>query len=556
MPDFSDKRPWDTRHTPAPIPGAGVFDEPRQKIVVNAEWMSHIVGVMERLLVPDAWAGTEAESRVAIDGMRAAIDTARTPEIEGAMFDLRMTDGTLEKTTDGVTWEAVTIIQTITGANAEAVGPDAIAEATIDGDGILQLKIPVGHDGADGGVGETGAIGPTYLWRVVEVGPGEHQLEAMLTASSSAPFDEWYPVITILDGDDGSNGTNGTDGQDGTCLDCPAPAPPMIVGQSTEQRACNIAAYLATYVIKVGLQAAYDAAVAAQGPIYALQQFIQGLDAIATIAGGGIGGLLLGVLSTMLADVQGGSTEVYEAALADDGLWSDVTCAIYSAIVADGDVTEANFDYVTGNITDLSYSPSFVQEVLAQFLIDAGFAAISNLIAGSVFTESDCTGCGVTEPETWCVTYEFQYGEWDWHVSSGNVAASWTEFGYHADDETSLDPKFWDILLDFPEPCQITEVRVTLAGDYSDGHTIAAYLYNTTLGASPTYTRMIADAGSNPVTPLVYSPWPALPADDIYRIMIVVSNQGHSPIDVGITPYVFSVQIEGTGPNPRPDRPC
>ena len=58
--------PFDTRYDPAPVPAAGVFDSPTVWVCINTHWASHLDGLLERLLYPDAWSGTELEIDSAI----------------------------------------------------------------------------------------------------------------------------------------------------------------------------------------------------------------------------------------------------------------------------------------------------------------------------------------------------------------------------------------------------------------------------------------------------------------------------------------------------------
>lgn len=64
MPDYSfDGKlqlfPYDTRYRPIAPPTAGIFDEPTIGVCINVQWAAHLDGVLERLLWPDAWAGSE-----------------------------------------------------------------------------------------------------------------------------------------------------------------------------------------------------------------------------------------------------------------------------------------------------------------------------------------------------------------------------------------------------------------------------------------------------------------------------------------------------------------
>lgn len=58
--------PYDTRFDPAPTPNVGVFESPTVNLAINALWVSHLDGLLERLLWSDAWSGTETEIDVAI----------------------------------------------------------------------------------------------------------------------------------------------------------------------------------------------------------------------------------------------------------------------------------------------------------------------------------------------------------------------------------------------------------------------------------------------------------------------------------------------------------
>lgn len=61
-----DTPPIDPRYSPVPIPTAGVFDSPTVVLCINAEWASHLDGLLGRLLHPNAWIGTEEEKEAAI----------------------------------------------------------------------------------------------------------------------------------------------------------------------------------------------------------------------------------------------------------------------------------------------------------------------------------------------------------------------------------------------------------------------------------------------------------------------------------------------------------
>jgi hypothetical protein len=59
--------PYDVRRHPKRVPTPDILDCPQVQICINAEWASHVDGVLERLLFTDAWEGTEEEVDRAIN---------------------------------------------------------------------------------------------------------------------------------------------------------------------------------------------------------------------------------------------------------------------------------------------------------------------------------------------------------------------------------------------------------------------------------------------------------------------------------------------------------
>lgn len=58
--------PYDTRLHPAPVPDTDLCDCPHVVICLNAEWASHLDGVLERLLYTDAWDGSTEDKERAV----------------------------------------------------------------------------------------------------------------------------------------------------------------------------------------------------------------------------------------------------------------------------------------------------------------------------------------------------------------------------------------------------------------------------------------------------------------------------------------------------------
>lgn len=99
--------PYDPRFTPASAPLAGVFDPPTFSICVNAEWLSHLDGVIERLAWRDAWLGVPEDQQRAVDEtvkLLGALAGAISCGEETSMFQLRQNPTNpciLEQSTDG-----------------------------------------------------------------------------------------------------------------------------------------------------------------------------------------------------------------------------------------------------------------------------------------------------------------------------------------------------------------------------------------------------------------------------------------------------------------------
>ena len=51
----------DPRPRPLAAPATTWDESPTRTLTVNAEWATHIIGVLDRLLELDAWIGTESE---------------------------------------------------------------------------------------------------------------------------------------------------------------------------------------------------------------------------------------------------------------------------------------------------------------------------------------------------------------------------------------------------------------------------------------------------------------------------------------------------------------
>lgn len=107
-------RPYDPRHVPLVPPDTAVTDAPFVRVCINSKWVSHVDGILDRLLYRDAWLGTDTVIDNAINQVRVllALLGAQPTEDCDIMLQFReLEDGCgFEFSTDGgSTWNAVNL---------------------------------------------------------------------------------------------------------------------------------------------------------------------------------------------------------------------------------------------------------------------------------------------------------------------------------------------------------------------------------------------------------------------------------------------------------------
>jgi hypothetical protein len=183
----------------------------------------------------------------------------------------------------------------------------------------------------------------------------------------------------------GATGPTGITGPAGTGGPTGATA---VGGQTTAQLACNVAGYLAIDVIRAAIQQAVDAINFSKSVL----QF--GVGFIGFIPGAQIvAGMMFG-LYTIYNQIEAGTLSDYQIALNDSALFASITCNIYSAIEADGEITPANCGTVIANIAANPYTPSDVISTITDFLSNLGCDGMAALQAPGALADYDCTGCG------------------------------------------------------------------------------------------------------------------------------------------------------------------
>jgi hypothetical protein len=173
----------------------------------------------------------------------------------------------------------------------------------------------------------------------------------------------------------------------GTAMQCSQP--PLIPGQPTINRACNIAGYLSNYVIKESISQSTNSVANAIGiatTVWGIVRFIPGFAEALPFTWLAISGLLAGITAVGVVP--------FQTAVDDPSLFPAITCAIYQAIVADGQVTTANFPAIITNITALTFADAGVKSTIIDYINNLGAGGLQSLQTGGPFIDYDCSGCG------------------------------------------------------------------------------------------------------------------------------------------------------------------
>ncbi len=173
----------------------------------------------------------------------------------------------------------------------------------------------------------------------------------------------------------------------GTAMQCSQP--PLIPGQPTLNRACNIAGYVSNYVIKESLRQGTNAVantLSIATTVWGIVRFIPGFAEALPITWLAINGLLAGITAVGIVP--------FQTAINDPSLFPAITCAIYNAIAADGQVTVNNFPTIVSNITALTFADAGVKSTLLDYINNLGASGLMALQTGGPFIDYDCSGCG------------------------------------------------------------------------------------------------------------------------------------------------------------------
>jgi len=109
-----------------------------------------------------------------------------------------------------------------------------------------------------------------------------------------------------------------------------------------------------------------------------------------------------------------GTVGNYTDALADTALWSDMTCAIYNAIAADGHVTDANYGTVLANVRAVTYVHPDVVAAIGDYVQALGARGMEQAQLVGALNAADCSGCNV-----WCHRFDFATDQQGWSIVTG-----------------------------------------------------------------------------------------------------------------------------------------
>ena len=160
--------------------------------------------------------------------------------------------------------------------------------------------------------------------------------------------------------------------------------------RSPGDHACNIAGYLSIYVIRESINQAVNGINSNKNTAWfgaAIINLIPGVGLAFDIIAGAADALyiLYSTIDSNLGD--------YNDALADASLFSRITCAIYHAIEAEGQVTEDNFPTILSNIAAVTYTHADVISTIHDYVENLGYPGLAALQNAGALAEYDCAGC-------------------------------------------------------------------------------------------------------------------------------------------------------------------
>lgn len=186
------------------------------------------------------------------------------------------------------------------------------------------------------------------------------------------------------------------------------PVPPLPPGETPDQQACGLAAWLATQII----QAAITQSVNAYNQNLSLLNFLQGIIPIFSFAFP-ITTFGLEAFVSLYRIITAGNIADFTAASTDGILAHKVQCCIYCSIKNTGYVTSGNYSGVSSCLHNMSYTYPEVRDAIANLWDSVGLEQLQAWqLLGVYNSGADCSSCFCSD----CI-------EWKFYATSAN----WTE---------------------------------------------------------------------------------------------------------------------------------
>lgn len=321
--------------------------------------------------------------------------------------------------------------------------------------------------------------------------------------------------------------------------ECAIPNPPLLPpGTPPSLRACNIAGYLANDVIKEAISQAinaynHDLSLLALAGNIAAATFAFDLPWTAAF--------IYGVYDLYQFFTAGNIADLTTSE-ADPALWSEVTCAIYSAIKTDGMVTDGNCAAVIANICAITYAHPIAITTICAYVTQLGCGGLRQAQMFGALTSQDCSGCG----GTWCYEWDFSGGlsGFGWTVvpTEGGTLCAYGWCGTDVNPGTPSEYCGVDIIHSFPphfvvDAAIFAETNTNQGGAVRDVYGFLSgslvFTYHIPLGGVTTVGgQAIGVPGINQV---------------IDKLQVSWRSAGNCS---GVLTQIKAVKLEGTGPNP------
>jgi hypothetical protein len=238
------------------------------------------------------------------------------------------------------------------------------------------------------------------------------------------------------------------------------PVPPNPGSDTTAQRACNIANYIASVMIKDVLT---NAVTAFNSSLSTLEFGLLIFDTVAfafpitAIAADIFAALYIEITSINISD--------FTAAQTDPLLQSQLTCAIYEAISGDGYIKASNLSAVITNVCAMVYTYPSVVTALCTFITGIGLQNLQAMQNVGALDVADCSGC---TPE-WCYHFDFTSSDGGWTPNFGHYTPG---VGFQSDPDIPDNGDRLTIALTVSTAATIDTVEIfgSAAGTASDPH--------------------------------------------------------------------------------------